>query len=669
VLGLQVDRCVMPRPTDDLILRHFGLRENPFGVTPDPRFLSLTHTHREALASLINGIECGFGFQLLVAQPGMGKTTLLFDLLERFRSSRTAFLFQQQHDSREFLQSLLLELHSESIETTHAKLYSQLNNLLTNTALTRERVIVVVDEAQNLEDSLLETLRQLSNFETTRLKLLQIVLAGQPQLAKKIARPEQEQLRQRISTIARLNPLGLQETLTYLSHRLNVAGYRGGELFTPSACQTIWSHAHGIPRNINTLCFNAMLLAFAQGATRVDERAVQEAIHDLDLDYVLANLASVREPSAGAEECGLASHIDLDRNKPDNNQGPVTTQLSLEDKPLPPETQSVLSSGGVNVANLTSPANAVASDQKSTSDQQPPGTQSSVDSSPHQDIREPGATTLAVATAIPTLSSGSVLPDLKLAQSPQPAPMSISPIEVADSVITEPASVSSASSWGKVAMALLVAAAVCAGVLFGEAVGTRRQRRVEEILQSLWRVQQAQTPPQGAHPLPGEQAAESRTGKESRPRASDNLPEVVTRKFSRATDESPEVITRNFPSASGRPALGKVQAIFFDVDSAAVSGTYSTNLQSIAEILVANPQLSAIIEGHTDSSGEESYNSELSNRRALAVKDVLVNKYHISATRLNTVGAGSSGPIQSNSTGNGRAYNRRVEVRMSQQGG
>ena len=92
MLGLQVDRCVMLRPTDDLILRHFGLRENPFGVTPDPRFLFLTHTHREALASLVNGIECGFGFQMLVAQPGMGKTTLLFDLLERFRSSRTAFL-------------------------------------------------------------------------------------------------------------------------------------------------------------------------------------------------------------------------------------------------------------------------------------------------------------------------------------------------------------------------------------------------------------------------------------------------------------------------------------------------------------------------------------------------------------------------------------------------
>jgi len=154
----------MAQSVDDQIFRHFGLRENPFGVTPDPRFLFMSCTHREALASLVNGIQCGFGFQVLVAQPGMGKTTLLFDLLERFHGSRTAFLFQHQHDSREFLQSLLLELKSESSETSHAKLYSQLNHLLSEAATTRERVIVVVDEAQSLDDPLLETLRQLSNL-------------------------------------------------------------------------------------------------------------------------------------------------------------------------------------------------------------------------------------------------------------------------------------------------------------------------------------------------------------------------------------------------------------------------------------------------------------------------------------------------------------------------
>ena len=128
---------IMSSSVDGLILRHFGLVENPFGVTPDPRFLYMSGTHREALASLVNGIDCGFGFQVLVAQPGMGKTTLLFDFLERFNTSRTAFLFQQQQDPRDFLQSLLMELKSDSTETSQAKLYGKLNQVLSEAALTR----------------------------------------------------------------------------------------------------------------------------------------------------------------------------------------------------------------------------------------------------------------------------------------------------------------------------------------------------------------------------------------------------------------------------------------------------------------------------------------------------------------------------------------------------
>ena len=316
----------MAQSVDDQIFRHFGLRENPFGVTPDPRFLFMSRTHREALASLVNGIQCGFGFQVLVAQPGMGKTTLLFDFLERFHGSRTAFLFQQQHDSREFLQSLLLELKSESSETSHAKLYSQLNHLLSEAATTRERVIVVVDEAQNLDDPLLETLRQLSNFETTRSKLLQIVLAGQPQLAKRLGRPEQEQLRQRVSTIARLSPLRLDETRTYLNHRLNIAGYRGPEFFTAAALQLIWSEGHGIPRNMNTLCFNAMLLQFAQGARRVDEAAIKEAAQDLDLEFVLADVAGSSQPSDGHANLSATSETSLQAERPSRLQQPAVLQ-------------------------------------------------------------------------------------------------------------------------------------------------------------------------------------------------------------------------------------------------------------------------------------------------------------------------------------------------------
>ncbi|HYK50461.1 MAG TPA: AAA family ATPase, partial [Terriglobales bacterium] len=259
------------------LIDHFGLQENAFGVTPDPRFLFLSHTHREALAALVNGINCDFGFQLLVAQPGMGKTTLLFNFLEQFRStSHTAFLFQSQPNPCELLQSVLLELGTNSEETSIRKLSEQLNQVLARAARERKRVIVVLDEAQNLDFAVLESLRQLSNFETTTIKLMQVVLAGQPQLAKRLGLPEQEQLRQRISSIGRLSPLTVGETLAYIDHRLATAGYKGDGLFTEDAVRNIWEHSRGVPRSINTLCFNAMLLGLAENAKLIDELIVKE---------------------------------------------------------------------------------------------------------------------------------------------------------------------------------------------------------------------------------------------------------------------------------------------------------------------------------------------------------------------------------------------------------
>lgn len=287
------------------LLAHFGLRENAFGVTPDPRFLFLSDTHGEALASLVNGIDCDFGFQVLVAQPGMGKTTLLFNFLERFRTTaHTAFLFQPQSNPCELLQSVLLELGIPSEETSLRKLSEQLNQVLTRASRERRRVIVVLDEAQNLDFAVLEALRQLSNFENASTKLMQIVLAGQPQLAKRLALPEQEQLMQRISAFGRLRPLALNETQAYIDHRLATAGYHGANLFTPGAVGSIWDHSRGVPRNINTLCFNAMLLGFAEYAKSIDERIVEETARDLDLNSVLADVyqmdpAGVRPGGSG----------------------------------------------------------------------------------------------------------------------------------------------------------------------------------------------------------------------------------------------------------------------------------------------------------------------------------------------------------------------------------
>src|SRR6202451_46077 len=182
-----------------MYLEFYGLKEEPFGVTPDPRFLYLSPGHREALASIYYGIEAGRGFISLIAVPGMGKTTLLFHLLERFRSSaRTAFLFQTQCTSREFMRFLLAELGYETGDHDFVRMHEEFNQHLLREARAGNRFIVVVDEAQNLDPSVLETIRLLSDFETPQAKLLQIVLAGQPDLADKLASRHLAQLRQRI---------------------------------------------------------------------------------------------------------------------------------------------------------------------------------------------------------------------------------------------------------------------------------------------------------------------------------------------------------------------------------------------------------------------------------------------------------------------------------------
>src|ERR1700690_3853240 len=244
--------------------KYFGLREQPFGVTPDPRFLYLSAAHREALASLYYGIEANRGFLGLIAKPGMGKTTILFHLLEKFRTTaRTAFLFQTQCNSREFMRYLLTELGYEGDSQDFVRLHEEFNRRLLQEARAGNRLIVVIDEAQNLEPSVLETVRLLSDFETPKAKLLQIILAGQPELADKLASPALAQLRQRVSIVSGLKPLSLEDTRHYIQHRLKVAGYQGGSLFTPQALVDTADFTEGIPRNINNFCFNAMSLAFA----------------------------------------------------------------------------------------------------------------------------------------------------------------------------------------------------------------------------------------------------------------------------------------------------------------------------------------------------------------------------------------------------------------------
>lgn len=269
-----------------MFLEYYKLREQPFGVTPDPRYLYFSPGHREALATLFYGIETGRGFLSLIAEPGMGKTTLLFQLLKRWKGYvHSAFLFQTQCDSRELIRYLLEDLGVKNDADDVVRMHSELNEFLFRETKAGRRVVLFIDEAQNLSDTVLETVRLLTNFEAADRKLLQIVLAGQPELAQRLSRPGLAQLRQRIAVQARLDPLPAAEVARYVKHRLHVAGREGGELFTPAALATVADLSRGIPRLINVLCFNALSLAFATRRQQISSDVVTEAAADLALEF------------------------------------------------------------------------------------------------------------------------------------------------------------------------------------------------------------------------------------------------------------------------------------------------------------------------------------------------------------------------------------------------
>jgi general secretion pathway protein A len=263
----------------------YKLAEQPFGVTPDPRYLYLSPAHSEARASVMLGVLQNRGFTALIAHPGMGKTSLLFDLLEKIHiSARTVFLFQPQLTPQELMRSLLADLGIPDAGNDVAAMQLKLNDVLLRETASGKKVVIVIDEAQALSEEVLEVLRMLSNFETSREKLVHIVLAGQPQLADRLASSSMIQFRQRISIVARLNPFDAAETRAYIEHRLRVAGHKGWRaIFTDHAHALIAKHSQGIPRNINNLCFNAMSLGCALGQRSIGPSVIYEVLSDLDL--------------------------------------------------------------------------------------------------------------------------------------------------------------------------------------------------------------------------------------------------------------------------------------------------------------------------------------------------------------------------------------------------
>ena len=275
-----------------MLLEYYNLLDQPFGVTPDTRFLYLNHMYRETLASLWYGVKEGRGFMALVAEPGMGKTTLLFQLLQRLRttSARTVFLFQTCCSSSDLIRYLLQDL-GVCPAPDIASMHYQLNQVLLREARAGRQFVFVIDEAQNLSESVLESIRLLSDFETSQGKLLQIILAGQRQLVDTLMKPEMLQLTQRISITQFLDPLDSNEVGQYVRHRLGVAGYQGKPLFTPDALQLVAQESGGIPRNINNICFGALSIAFALGRKKIDCEVVQEAAHDQNFKALSRRMA------------------------------------------------------------------------------------------------------------------------------------------------------------------------------------------------------------------------------------------------------------------------------------------------------------------------------------------------------------------------------------------
>jgi general secretion pathway protein A len=262
----------------------FGFSVKPFESTPDPGFLYLNEGLRETLATLVYGIRERRGFIIIVGEPGTGKTTLLNAAKDQFdENTKVAFILNTSLAFKDMLHMALVDLNLATTEEslTKRKAIQRLNDFALKQGENGGNVALLIDEAQNLNRHSLENLRLLSNLQTRKHKLIQIVLAGQPELDTTLQKPELKQLVQRIGLRRRTTPLNEKDAYEYIQHRLKIAKYQGPQLFGNRAKKLIWSHSQGIPRTINILCDNCLLAGYALERKRIDSTIVEEAIQDL----------------------------------------------------------------------------------------------------------------------------------------------------------------------------------------------------------------------------------------------------------------------------------------------------------------------------------------------------------------------------------------------------
>jgi type II secretory pathway predicted ATPase ExeA len=289
----------------------FGLRANPFNVNPDPRYLFLTRHTEEALACLTYGIQSRKGFVLLTGEVGTGKTTLINKLLEwlRLQQVATAFVFNSRMNVPQFLDYMMADFGIPCETKSKSQILQRLYNWLLDRYRAGETAVLIVDEAQNLTDEVLEEIRMLTNLETFTEKLLQIVLVGQPELEGKLKQPQLRQLRQRLTLRAKTHPLTLEETKAYVQQRLRIAGSDGRQIFEPEALVAIHKYANGIPRVVNLVCEHCLVSAFVDQKPTIPAAIVDAVAGDFDLgDNTAAEAMTV---SAAAPPATNGEKFDL----------------------------------------------------------------------------------------------------------------------------------------------------------------------------------------------------------------------------------------------------------------------------------------------------------------------------------------------------------------------
>ncbi|KAF0158498.1 MAG: proteinral secretion pathway protein A [Syntrophaceae bacterium] len=277
---------------------YFGLKDNPFKLSPEPGYLFLSEQHRDALNYLIYGIKEKKGFILISGDIGTGKTTLCRTLLNLLEDSvETALIFNTAISDVELLETVVSEFGIEiPRETGTKKAYvDALNGFLLQNFAAGRNAVLLIDEAQNLSHGVLEQIRMLSNLETEKEKLLQIILIGQPELKATLTKPALRQLNERITVRYDLRPLSADEVVAYIHHRLSVAGGPGKVSFTKGAYRLVDDFSEGIPRRINALCDRALLIAYTKNIVKIDRKIIRLAARDIGSEYFQKTISSTKK--------------------------------------------------------------------------------------------------------------------------------------------------------------------------------------------------------------------------------------------------------------------------------------------------------------------------------------------------------------------------------------